>query len=208
MTADEASFWFSGKPDLLKGMNGLEIREYIGDLENKYNSWFAHNLWNVEYKTLLANYELLDQKPVSKDRLEQARDSVFKKNMTFNKNGEMELKMDKCLDTYFKTTAFTTLWNRKESPMKKFEAGMDSLEFINYFTKAVDYKLLLPGKVTEPGNAVIHGDTLHWRLTAYRMVNSDYQISAQSRKANIWAFILSGMLVVFAFGSYFYKIKK
>jgi hypothetical protein len=208
MTNDEASFWFSGQPDLLKGMNGVEIREYIGDLENKYNSWFGHNLWNVEFKTLLANYDLLDPKPVSKNRLEQARDSAFKKNMTFNKNGEMELEMDKCLDNYFKTTAFSALWNKKASPMKKFEDDLDSLDFINYFTKSVDYKLMLPGKVTEQGNAAFRGDTLVWRLTAYRMVFSDYEISAQSRKANVWAFILSGLIAVFAIGSYFYTFKK
>lgn len=208
MTADEASFWFSGKPDLLKGMNGIEIREYIGDLENKYNAWFANNLWNVEYMTLLANYDILDPKPVSKKRLEQARDSVFHKNMTFNTNGEMEQRMDQCLDNYFKTTAFSSLWNQKESPMKKFEDNLDSLDFIKYFTKSVDYKLLLPGKITDPGNAVIRGDTLHWRLTAYRMVYSDCEISAQSRKANLWAFILSGIIVLLAVGSYFYRFKK
>lgn len=208
MTADEASFWFTGKPDLLKGMNGIEIREYIGDLENKYNSWFGHNLWNVEYKTLLANYDQLDPKPISRKRLEQARDSVFSKNMTFNKKGDMELEMDICLDNYFKTKAFSTLWNRKDNPMKKFEDNLDSLEFINYFTKSIDYKLLLPGKVTETGNAVVHSDTLIWRLTAYRMVYSPYEISAQSRKANVWAFILSGLIAVLAVGSYFYKFKE
>ena len=208
MTSDEASFWFTGKPDLLKGMNGVEIREYIGDLENKYNSWFTHNLWNIEYKALLANYDLLDPKPVSKKRLEQARDSVFKKNMTFNKNGEMELEMDKCLDNYYKTTAFSTFWDKKESPMKKFEDNLDSLEFIKYFTTSIDYKLLLPGKIIEPDNAVVHGDTLVWRLTAYRMVTSDYEITAQSRKVNLWAFILSGLIVVIAIGSYFVKLRK
>jgi hypothetical protein len=39
-------------------------------------------------------------------------------------------------------------------------------------------------------------------------VFSDYEISAQSRKANVWAFILSGLIAVFAIGSYFYTFKK
>lgn len=208
MTSDEASFWFTGKPDLLKGMNGVEIREYIGGLENKYNSWFAHNLWNVEYKTLLSNYDLLDPKPASKQRLEQAKDSVFEKNMSFNNNGEMELEMYQCLDKYFKTTAFSLLWNKEGNPMKKFEDNNDSLQFIEYFTKSVNYKLLLPGKITEPQNALVHGDTLVWKLTAYRMVHSDYEIAAQSRKANVWAFIVSGFVILVAAGSYFIKIKR
>jgi len=208
MSSDEASFWFTGKPELLKGMNGIEIREYIGDLENKYNSWFAHNLWNVEYKTLLTNYVLLNPKPMSKTRLEQARDSVFTKNMSFKNNGEMELEMYQCLDKYFKTTAFSTLWDMKESPMKKFEDNLDSLQFIEYFTKSVNYKMLLPGKITEPQNAIVNGDTLVWKLTAYRMVYGDYEIEAQSRKANVWAFIVSGFILIIAAGSYFLKLKR
>ena len=208
MTNDEALFWFTGKPDLLKGMNGIEIREYIGDLENKYNSWFSHNLWNVEYKTLLTNYELLDPKSMSKQRLEQARDSVFEKNMSFKNHGEMELEMYQCLDNYFKTTAFSTLWNKEGNPMKKFEDNRDSLQFLEYFTKSVNYKMLLPGKITDPQNAIIHSDTLVWKLTAYRMVYGDYEIKAQSRKANVWAFILSGLIMILVVGSYFIKLKK
>lgn len=207
LTNDEASFWFTGKPDLLKGMNGIEVREYIGDLENKYNSWFGHNLWNVEYKILLANYDLLDPKPVSKKHLEQARDSVFAKNMSFNNHGEMELEMNQCLDKYFKTTAFSRFWTKEGNPMKKFEDNLDSLQFIEYFTKSVNYKMLLPGKITEPENALVHGDTLVWKLTAYRMVYSDYEIKAQSRKANIWTFFVSGLIILIAVGSYFIKQK-
>jgi hypothetical protein len=67
---------------------------------------------------------------------------------------------------------------------------------------------LLPGKITDPQNAVVHGDTLIWKLTAYRMVYSDYEIEAQSRKANIWAFIFSGLIVIIAAGSYFIKFNK
>jgi hypothetical protein len=208
MTNDEASFWFTGEPNMLKGLNGIEIREYIGDLENKYNSWFAHNLWNVEYKALLTNYDLLDPKPMSKLRLEQARDSVFEKNMSFKNNGEMELEMNQCLDNYFKTTTFSTLWNKKESPMKKFEDTLDSLQFIEYFIPSVKYKMMMPGEIIDPKNAITQGDTLVWNLTAYRMVYGDYEITAQSRKANAWAFIVSGLVILLAAGSYFIKLKR
>jgi hypothetical protein len=205
MTREEAEFWFSGKPDILKGMNGIEVREFTGDLENKVNSWLAHNYWNTEYKVLLDNYDLLKIKTISKKRLEQARDSVFIKNV--KKDGDLELKMEKCLDDYFKTTIFSSIKEKGNSPIAKFEKNLDSLGFIAYFNKSFDYKLLMPGKIIQPNNAIVHGDTLIWKLTAYRMVYSDYEISAQSRKANIWAFVISGIIVFFAIGSYFYKTK-
>jgi len=66
MSKDEARFWFTGQPNILIGMNGLEIREYMGTLEEKYNLWFGQNIWNNEYKVLLKNYDLVKKKPVSR----------------------------------------------------------------------------------------------------------------------------------------------
>jgi len=206
MTKDEARYWFSGTPDLLKGMNGVEAREYLGDLENRYNNWFTNNYFNAEYGVLLENYEILGIKAVSKERLIQARDSVFSQNV--NKDPDSDLEMEKCLNAYFKTDAFTAIKKLENNPLTKFENNLDSLGFIGYFTKSFDYKLLMPGKITQADNAIKHGDTLSWKLSAYRMVYGDYEISAQSRKANSWAFIVSGLIVVLAFGSYFYKSRK
>jgi len=187
-------------------MNGVEIREYIGDLENKFNKWFAHNFWNAEYQALLTNYDLLKEKTVTKKHLEIVRDSVFEKNSNKITSDDTELNMEKCLNEYFKTKSFSSLWKMENSPMKQFEEDLGK-GFMEYFNKSLDYKLLMPGKILQPYNAIVHGDTLIWKLTAYRMVYGEYEIGAQSRKVNLWAFIVSGLLVILAIGSYFYKSK-
>jgi hypothetical protein len=208
MTNEEAEFWFTGKPDLLKGMNGVEIREYIGDLENKYNMWFGKNVWDIEFEELLKNYDSMPGKPVDKVRLVSARDSIFEKYYADSDHENHDLDMEKSLNSYFKTTKFSKLWENENSPMKKFEKNGYNLEFINLFGVSYEYKLMLPGKIIQPNNAILHGDTLVWKLDAYRMVYSEYAISAQSRKANVWAFILSALVVVTAVFSYFYKLKR
>jgi len=63
----------------------------------------------------------------------------------------------------------------------------------------------MPGVVTGQNNAVVHGDTLVWNLTTYRMIPADYVIEAQSRKANSWAFILTGLILIIAIGSFVWK---
>jgi hypothetical protein len=206
MTEEEARFWFTGKPDLLKGMNGVEAREYVGAVEDKFNKWFAQNVWNEEYQALLTHFDLLRETGVSKTHLEKVRDSVFEKNTGKINSKDSELDMEKCLNEYFNTTKFTPLWKMKDSPMKKFEDDLGK-GFIEYFNKSFEYKLLMPGKVLQPNNAIVRGDTLIWKLTAYRMVYSDYEIGARSRKTNLWAFIVSGLVVILAIGSYFYKSK-
>lgn len=204
MTTDEARFWFTGEPNMLQGMNGIEIREYIGNLEDKYNKWFAQNSWNDQYKVLIANYDQIDKKPVTKERLELLKDSIFLSQV---KDFE-DFKTEIILNEYFHTKAFSELWKDNDSPMKKYDDDFSNQLFVGYFGKSFTYNLKMPGKITLPNNAVIKGDTLVWRLTAYRMGHDDYVIGAQSRRANIWTFILTGIVLAIAVGSFLIKPKK
>ena len=201
MTKEEALFWFTGKPDLVEGMNGVEIREYVGSLEDNFHKWFNKNLWDSEYKILLENYDNIARIQVSKERLTSLRDSIF--NAKVNK--AEDFKMEQILDDYFKTGIFSTYWKTEDCPMAKFEHDFNNQGSILFFGGAFKYKLIMPGKVTHQNNAVVHGDTLVWNLTAYRMIPSNYVIEAQSRKANIWAFILTGLILVIAIGSFIWK---
>ncbi|MDR0547587.1 MAG: hypothetical protein LBG77_08455 [Dysgonamonadaceae bacterium] len=122
MTEDEYRFWLTGNPNPTQGMNGLEMSEFLKELENKY---------------------------------EQLIDSCSQQ-----------------LET-------------------------DSL-FMKHFGTTYDYRLLMPGQT----------DTLTWRLSAERMLCGEYCIEAHSRKTNIWAFVVSGIVLVLALGAWFYKGKK
>ena len=203
MTKEEATYWFTGEPNIYKGMNGIEIREAIGSLEEKYDHWFAKNLWDNEYDVLLANYDLMRNPPVAPDSLAKCKEEIFNAKVKDDK----DFSMEKVLNAYFKTEAFSIYWETMESPLKKYERDFEEQDFVAFFGKAFNYKLCMPGRVVPNEHIVQNGDTLNFKLTAYRMVYSDYVIQAESRKANIWAFIVSGLILVLAVGSFWYKPK-
>ena len=200
MTKEEAQFWFTGKPEITKGMNGLEIREYVGQIEDNYNKWVVRNLWNEEFKVVLKNYDNLTQKPVTKEKLRTLNDSIFNSNI----NSSMDLDITKALNTFFKTNAFSMLSEKENGPLKKYDEDTN-LRFAFFFSQAINYKLCLPGDIIQANNAVVDGETLTWKLTPQRLIPDDYILEAQSRKANIWAFILTGLIVIVALGSFIWK---
>ena len=200
MTKEEAQFWFTGKPDMTKGMNGLEVREYVGQIEDNYNKWVVRNLWNEEFKVVLKNYNSLALKPVSKEKLRTLNDSIFNSNI----NSSMDLDITKALNTFFKTNAFSMLSEKENGPLKKYDEDTN-LRFAFFFSQAINYKLCLPGDIIQANNAVVDGETLTWKLTPQRLIPDDYILEAQSRKANIWAFILTGLIVIIALGSFIWK---
>lgn len=203
MTKDEARFWFTGKPNIFHGKNGIEMHEYLGQIEGKYNKWITENLWNTEYKILLNNYDRLNNKPITKEQLKLLQDSIYNSKV----NNLEDFDMEKALNSFFKTAAFSELWKNQDSPLKKFEKDFDK-KFSFLFSRGFNYKLILPGKITQSGDAIIHGDTLVWQLTSQRLIPADYIIEAQSRKANLWAFIVSGLIVIIVLGRIFWKGKR
>jgi len=204
MSKDEAMFWFTGKPDMLKGMNGVEAREYVGSLEDKYNKWVTFNSWNSEYKVLLANYSQIKKQPVSQARLAILKDTIFDSKV----KDLQDFNMEKILNGYFKTNAFSLLWDGDDSPLVKFEKDFDEQGFMHLFTESFNYKLIMPGEIIQPKDRIMQGDTITMNLTAYRMIPADYVIEAQSRKANVWAFILTGIILLVAVGSFIWKPKR
>lgn len=209
-TNEEAEFWFNGNQDLIKGMNGIEIKEEAEKIEQKFNYWFGHNIWDEEFEVLLDNYHLLKNPSVSVERLKAAKDSIFLKNIQYmkllsNSNTDEEKDFGTMIDDYFKTRAFSELYNRKGNPLRAYEESMDEWPFMKYFEADLDYNLVMPGKIMEAGNAVLKGDTISLNLTAYRMVYSDCEIRVTSRKANVWAFVVTGIIIMLAAGSMFVK---
>jgi hypothetical protein len=204
MTNDEAKFWLTGTPNVLQGMNGIEIRNYVGDLEDKFNHWYVLNSWNVEYKALLTHYDSISKPPVDKVKLAALRDTIYKAKV----HGDEDINMKDVLNDYFHTKAFSVLWENQDSPMNKYEKSLEEEGYVHYFVRTMTYNLVMPGTLTPPENTVVHGDTATWNLTAYRMVYGDYVLEAHSRKANVWAYLLTGLLIVVAIGSFIYKPKK
>lgn len=204
MTGDEAKFWFTGEPNMLSGMNGLEIREYVGDLEKKYNLWLADCSWSAEFKVLLKHYDQIGQQPVSKDSLALLKDPIFETV----EDPTQDFKMEKLLNKYFKTNVFSVLWNTTDAPMKKYEDSLDQQPFMKYFLASFTYKLQMPGTIVSHNNAAVKENILIYTLTAERMFKNDYTIEAESRKTNVWAFILTALIALVALGSCFYKPKK
>jgi hypothetical protein len=65
----------------------------------------------------------------------------------------------------------------------------------------------MPGRVTDTGRGKLTDGMIQYRFEGGFLVPGDYTISASSRVANVWAFILSAAVILIAFASFFYRRK-
>ncbi|MFT3903412.1 MAG: hypothetical protein QM727_09575 [Niabella sp.] len=194
LTKEEAGYWFTGQPDITRGMNGVEAKDLLDDIEAKANKWFMHNLFEFQYATLLGNLSLFPGSPDRKLMLEK-KDSVFARSYDDFVNADIRIGI--ALNKYFQTKAFNPLLDNKDERMKRIIEPEGVERFSRYFEAHINYKLIMPGELLR-SNGVLTGDTLSWKVDAYRLLNGDYTIEASSKKTNIWAWILSVFIILAA----------
>lgn len=203
MTQKEADYWFSGTPDLIRGMSGMETREYLGSLENKYNDWLLKNQRSNEFEVIILNYDRIAHPPVAKEKLKLLKDSVFTSKWMKDEQKDIE----DILDNYFETKEFSLLSKKISSSGNDMK---DSIFQNRYgaLLESFDYKLCMPGELLNTNSSQISNDTLSWNLTGFKFLTQNYVIYAESRTRNIWAFIVTGLIIVGAFVSFLIKKKK
>ena len=89
--------------------------------------------------------------------------------------------------------------------LQTYEGGFEP--YVQLFSFGTNYDLKMPGTVTEAGMGQYDGNVIHYRLGGERMIPGSYTITATSRVTNIWAFIVTFLIVFIAIGSFFFRKK-
>jgi hypothetical protein len=135
-------------------------------------------------------------------RFLQAKDSVYD---LLRKDEDLKSNFALMLNKYFKTEAFTKTDSMKNIIATKCDHVEESITIP--FSMEIRYNLLMPGKILQTSSKQTHGDTLTWKLEPYRFSFTDYDLRAESRVANIWAFVVSSIFIIIVAGSFFIKRK-
>jgi hypothetical protein len=63
----------------------------------------------------------------------------------------------------------------------------------------------MPGKVIDGGGGEVDGQVVSYRFSGERLIPHPYQVTITSRVTNIWAYIVTFLIIALAIGSFFYR---
>ena len=200
LSADTASFWFTGQPDLTCHCSGAEQKDMLDDIEKKIGQWTNANWFYEICNVIIANYDQIQNPPVSKERFSIVRDSLVMMPCVLNANEGEGLgdNITNLLEKTFQSDAYKLFLQTNESGFKQYE---QLLSFGN------NYDLQMPGTVIDAGMGQYDGDVIHYRLGGERLIPGAYTITATSRVTNVWAFVVTFLVILLAVGSFFYRRK-
>lgn len=198
LSADTASYWFTGQPDLTRGYSGAEQKEMLDRIEKKVSQWSNANWFYEICNVIIANYDKIQNPPVSKERFASIRDSLVMLPCVINadEEGFVAEGVHSQFEKLFQSDAYTQF-------LQSYEGGLG--EYKPLLSFGTGYDLVMPGRVQDAGMGQYDGEVIHYRLGGERMIPGDYTITATSRVTNVWAFIVTILVVVLAVGSFFYR---
>lgn len=197
LTDAEADYWFNGNTSYISGLNGMEIKDINDVINDKYEKWLAHLIWNEMYAVYEQHFDQLGL-PVSKQTFSQLSDTIFQDEAETMQAHSFHI--DKILDSRFKTRAFSDFTAKNDSLFGAVENELTENQLF-VASPTYNYALEMPGKILS-GNYYQHeSNQLRWKITVSRMLLNDCVIQAQSRKANIWAFAIAGIVILLALWS-------
>ena len=198
LSADTASFWFTGQPDLTRNLIGAEQKEMLDGIEKKVSQWSNANWFYEICNVIIANYDKVQNPPVSKERFANIRDSLVMLPCVINadeegftSNGIFSSQFEKI----FQSDAYTEF-------LHSYEGALGQYGPLSFGT---NYDLVMPGRVLDTGMGEYDGEVIHYRLGGERMIPGDYTITATSRVTNVWAFAVTILIFLLAVGSFFYR---
>lgn len=194
------SYWFTGQPDLVHGMSGAEASAKLSEMEPKITHWLNDNLFKTCFDYIVNHYDSITNPPVSRERFIELRDSLAKKILNGNDDITMAQPAEAMRD-FFHSDAYAIFFD-EDKPCGK-EMNNELANRMNILWFSVPYTLSMPGTVTDAGTGIIKGNVIHYPLTGERLIPADYVISATSRVTNIWAYILTSLIVLLALASFF-----
>lgn len=199
---DEIDIWFAGKNKeaFFKGMNGMEINQILQNIEDKFLYWIKQNQFEVICDVLESQLQINGLTEELSQLKAINRGEVFHKyfsRKSYLQTEETDISVGVVaglIDKEFSTKAFSQIYLLHK---KEFEEEVD--EWWNRIEPAesimLKYEVVLPGKLIQTNTDIIEAGIPFWRINLSSFLTEDCILTAQSRTANIWAFLLTFLFV-------------
>ena len=206
--ADKAviSYWFTGEPNLVKGLSGAEASQKLSEIEPLITRWLNDNLFKVGFDFIVANYDSIPNPPVNKEEFVALHDSLAH-FLLADAEDFLDINPDEKFRKFFHSDAYSMFFEDKTNLGEVLNKELEKR--LNIFWFNVPYYLTMPGKIIDTGNGTLQQDgSIFYPFTGERLIPKDYTITATSRETHIWAYILTLIIILLAIGSIVYRKRK
>jgi hypothetical protein len=204
----EINAWKSrGTEKYLTG-EGLETRSVKAldeNIEERLGYWLHDNIYSLAFDDIIDladSMVLIDKETLDinelKDTIKYQIDQESKWIDIFDDKGQLGIEdFAGLIAGFMKMDSLSTVALKQEVSNANLEEKYEE-EILFGFTEEYDHLVIMPGLLIDTNADEIHGDTLNWDMNPAKYIDSDYTVYAESRVTNLWAYIVSAVIVILA----------
>ncbi len=104
---------------------------------------------------------------------------------------------------FYQSDAYTPLFSDSTRWERLLEIKYENYENLVRMKPMLDY--VMPGKVIDAGKGVVEGNVVRYRFSGERLIPHPYNVTITSRVTNVWAFVVTALVILLAIGCLFYR---
>ncbi len=183
------------KEKMTAGLDSLAREKYDDRVNKKYMQWLAACMFDELFAGLTKAVQNHPSGAFTVENLTSGKDSLKAKytGMIVNMEG------DNAFAQYFSGrygVVPDSLMKRYPSVFKKYVELQDILSSA-FFTE-YENRVQLPGRLFDSNADTVKNDLCAWRVSPARYMGEDMDMFAAARKANLWAWFVAGVIILFA----------
>ena len=194
LDANELALWLRGDMSAYPGLNGVELKEVLDNVDERFWKWYSRNVYEIYFEVILEFTTDNTYRPL----LLQAKDSIFTNNEKNIRPFDFTLDdMFEVLDKHFSTGYFSSLYSGDREAIDSELEKKANIE--NLFEYKISYSLAMPGKLLSTNATMSEDGKPVWKVDAWRILAGDYTLAAESRTPNYWAWVIVFIIPVCCF---------
>ncbi|MCX6303587.1 MAG: hypothetical protein NT040_01335 [Bacteroidetes bacterium] len=185
----EERLWLTRNHAIQGPSDSLKIK----DAEEKALAYLAESA-TAEFEKILADgIRKLNDPRLDANRVKEFHDSISNtlKNGNFRDPGA-------CIDSYRRWTGNSTVDRLKELQPPLFGEFNRKAGFLEHLLimEGFHVETEMPGLITGTNSTALKGNRVSWDIFPMAFLLEDYTMEVESRIINVWAFVLSGLILL------------
>ena len=162
-------------------------------IKARVDKWFMRNIFEDYFADAVKSLEKKNDPSLPASLLIEKKELLY--NVTMNDSGPQNVDdLLRILEKIMNTKAVNSLRDEFDKLWQDTEAKLSRLSDADgSYTNSVE----LPGLILDTNSDKIEGSRISWKFASDQLRIGEYMMKAESRVTNVWAFIITGILVVF-----------
>lgn len=167
-------------------------------LKKKVDRWFMRDMFEEFYRPLIVEAEQLNDTTLRVSLLEEKREDVFDRAMMSDSSEKGVDDVDQALhliaevlgrgDVRILHPAAQNAWDTIEKKLNRMSSADG--QYV--------YSVQMPGLILDTNSDAVEGTTASWKFEAEQFHVGDIVMHASSRVTNVWAFVVTALVVLIA----------